>query len=402
MAKNHSQALRTLGFAYEILEDDTPRIEDAKLVNHNLTFYGFVGIQDPIRDDVNEAVATCLKAGIDIIIVTGDTYGIAVEIAKKIGLLNADYDEKAVLTGDEFSSLTDEELLLRLKDLKILCRARPLDKKRLVQLLQELGEVVAVTGDGTNDAPALNFAHVGLSMGSGTAVAKEASDITIMDDSFDSIGSAVLWGRTLYQNIQRFVVFQLSINLVAMLIVFIGSIVGHEIPLTITQMLWINLIMDTFAAGAFASLPPNKSVMNNKPRKSNEFIINKTMRNSIFITGLSFVVILLALLYYFTDEDGNISIYNLSLFFTTFVMLQFWNMFNVKALFTGKSALKSLHKSKAFLTVALAILVGQIFIVQFGGEMFRTVPISFVDWLIIFGATSLVLWIGEIKRLIFG
>ncbi|HNY44120.1 MAG: calcium-translocating P-type ATPase, PMCA-type [Bacteroidota bacterium] len=402
LAKNHSQALRTLGFAYEILEDDTPRIEDAKLVNHNLTFYGFVGIQDPIRDDVNEAVATCLKAGIDIIIVTGDTYGIAVEIAKKIGLLNADYDEKAVLTGDEFSSLTDEELLLRLKDLKILCRARPLDKKRLVQLLQELGEVVAVTGDGTNDAPALNFAHVGLSMGSGTAVAKEASDITIMDDSFDSIGSAVLWGRTLYQNIQRFVVFQLSINLVAMLIVFIGSIVGHEIPLTITQMLWINLIMDTFAAGAFASLPPNKSVMNNKPRKSNEFIINKTMRNSIFITGLSFVVILLALLYYFTDEDGNISIYNLSLFFTTFVMLQFWNMFNVKALFTGKSALKSLHKSKAFLTVALAILVGQIFIVQFGGEMFRTVPISFVDWLIIFGATSLVLWIGEIKRLIFG
>ena len=317
-------------------------------------------------------------------------------------MLNADYDEKAVLTGDEFSSLTDEELLLRLKDLKILCRARPLDKKRLVQLLQELGEVVAVTGDGTNDAPALNFAHVGLSMGSGTAVAKEASDITIMDDSFDSIGSAVLWGRTLYQNIQRFVVFQLSINLVAMLIVFIGSIVGHEIPLTITQMLWINLIMDTFAAGAFASLPPNKSVMNNKPRKSNEFIINKTMRNSIFITGLSFVVILLALLYYFTDEDGNISIYNLSLFFTTFVMLQFWNMFNVKALFTGKSALKSLHKSKAFLTVALAILVGQIFIVQFGGEMFRTVPISFVDWLIIFGATSLVLWIGEIKRLIFG
>lgn len=187
-----------------------------------------------------------------------------------------------------------------------------------------------------------------------------------------------------------------------MLIVFIGSIVGHEIPLTITQMLWINLIMDTFAAGAFASLPPNKSVMNNKPRKSNEFIINKTMRNSIFITGLSFVVILLALLYYFTDEDGNISIYNLSLFFTTFVMLQFWNMFNVKALFTGKSALKSLHKSKAFLTVALAILVGQIFIVEFGGEMFRTVPISFVDWLIIFGATSLVLWIGEIKRLIFG
>ena len=245
-------------------------------------------------------------------------------------MLNADYDEKAVLTGDEFSSLTDEELLLRLKDLKILCRARPLDKKRLVQLLQELGEVVAVTGDGTNDAPALNFAHVGLSMGSGTAVAKEASDITIMDDSFNSIGSAVLWGRTLYQNIQRFVVFQLSINLVAMLIVFIGSIVGHEIPLTITQMLWINLIMDTFAAGAFASLPPNKSVMNNKPRKSNEFIINKTMRNSIFITGLSFVVILLALLYYFTDEDGNISIYNLSLFFTTFVMLQFWNMFNVK------------------------------------------------------------------------
>ncbi|NLB85924.1 MAG: calcium-translocating P-type ATPase, PMCA-type [Bacteroidales bacterium] len=401
MAKNHSQALRTLGFAYEIIEDNNPRIEANNLINHNLTFIGFVGIADPIREDVKEAVDICKAAGIDIKIVTGDTYGTAFEIAKKIGLIENNFGKDVILSGDEFRNFTDEELMGKLKNLKILCRAKPLDKKRLVQLLQNSGEIVAVTGDGTNDAPALNFAHVGLSMGSGTAVAKEASDITIMDDSFKSIGSAVLWGRTLYQNIQRFIVFQLSINLVAMLIVFVGSIFGHEIPLTITQMLWINLIMDTFAAGAFASLPPNKNVMFNKPRQNSEFIINKKMKNNIFITGFVFVAVLLVLLFYFNDKQGNISIYNLSLFFTSFVMLQFWNMFNVKALFTGKSSLKSLFKSKGFLIVLFAILIGQVLIVEFGGKMFRTVPISLKDWLIIFGLSSLVLWVGEIKRAIF-
>lgn len=401
LEKNHAQALRTLGFAYEIIEDDKNRIQDGFLVNHNLTFYGLIGIADPLREDVPMAVQTCMKAGIDVKIVTGDTYGIAVEIAKNIGIISKTDANNLVLTGDEFAKLTDDELLPIIKELKILCRARPSDKQRLVQLLQNLGEIVAVTGDGSNDAPALNFAHVGLSMGSGTAVAKEASDITIIDDSFNSISSAVLWGRTLYQNIQKFVVFQLSINLVAMIIVLVGSILGHELPLTITQMLWINLIMDTFAAAAFASLPPNKIVMNHKPRKNNSFIINSKMSNSIFFSGISFSVLLIGLLIYFSDEYQNISIYNLSLFFTAFVFLQFWNMFNVKALFTGKSVFIGLFKSKTFLIVALAILSGQIIIVQFGGEMFRTVPLDLKDWFLLFGLSSIVLWVGEIKRILF-
>ncbi len=401
LLRYQAQAMRTLGFAYEIIEDDLPRIADGKIVNHNLTYLGIAAISDPIREDVPEAVQDCLNAGIDIKIVTGDTPGTAQEIGRQIGILGLDIPQYAVLTGQEFENMTDDEVTERLKGLKILCRARPSDKQRLVQLLQKAGEVVAVTGDGTNDAPALNYAHVGLSMGSGTSVAKEASDITILDDSFKSIGSAVMWGRSLYQNIQRFIIFQLTINVTAMIIVFVGSLFGHELPLTVTQMLWVNLIMDTFAAGALASLPPNKNVMSKKPRHNSDFIITKKMQRNILFMGLSFVAILFFLLFKLRDVNGDISNYNLTIFFTVFVMMQFWNLFNVKAFASGKSAFYQLGKSLGFLTVAALIIIGQILIVQFGGEVFRTVPISLEDWLIIIVSTSLILIIGEIRRMFF-
>ena len=280
-----------------------------------------------------------------------------------------------------------------------MCRARPTDKQRLVELLKQSGAVVAVTGDGTNDAPALNHADVGLSMGTGTSVAKEASDITLLDDSFNSIATAVMWGRSLYHNIQRFILFQLTINLSALLIVLLGSIFGQELPLTVTQMLWVNMIIDTFAAAALASLPPNPNVMEEKPRKSTDFIITKPMRNRIVGIGISFTIILLGLMYYFTNEEGVISRYNLSVFFTTFVLLQFWNMFNAKAFISGSSAFKGLSKSTGFLIVMGLIPVGQFLIVEFGGDVFRTVPLSLKDWGIIIGLTSIVLWMGEIVRL---
>ncbi|MFV0472500.1 MAG: calcium-translocating P-type ATPase, PMCA-type [Paludibacteraceae bacterium] len=399
LTQYQNQAMRTLGFAYEIIEDNIDRFENGKLINSNLVFLGITAISDPIRLDVPSAVTKCLNAGIEVKIVTGDTPGTAKEIGRQIGIWNDSDNLHNILTGVEFENLPDEEALNRVRHLKIMCRARPTDKQRLVQLLQRNGSVVAVTGDGTNDAPALNFAHVGLSMGSGTSVAKEASDITLLDDSFSSIATAVMWGRSLYQNIQRFIIFQLTINVAALIIVFLGSIFGHELPLTVTQMLWVNLIMDTFAAGALASLPPNFRVMDSKPRKNEDFIITPPMRSNILFVGFSFVVILLGLLFHFSN-NGEVSRYDLSRFFTIFVMLQFWNMFNAKAFASGKSAFYGLNKSIGFLTVAFVILVGQILIVEFGGDAFRTVPLSFKDWTIIIGSTSLVLWIGEIYRAI--
>lgn len=395
-----NQAMRTLGFAYEIINDNNDRFQNGKLVNTNLTYLGVVAISDPVREDVPAAVNTCLNAGIDIKIVTGDTPGTAKEVGRQIGIWNESDKIHNIITGIEFEALNDDEAAERVKHLKIMCRARPTDKQRLVQLLQRNGSVVAVTGDGTNDAPALNHAHVGLSMGSGTAVAKEASDITLLDDSFNSIASAVMWGRSVYQNIQRFILFQLTINVAALFIVLIGSIFGRELPLTVTQMLWVNLIMDTFAAGALASLPPNGKVMQNKPRKNEDFIITPAMRSNILLVGFAFVGLLLGMLYYYTDSEGNISRYDLSVFFSFFVMLQFWNMFNAKAFLTGRSALVDLSKSVGFIIVALVILIGQILIVQLGGEVFRTVPLKITDWAIIIGSTSLVLWIGELLRFI--
>lgn len=394
-----NQAMRTLGFAYEIIEDNNPRFADNGLINANLTYLGIAAISDPVREDVPAAVAQCLNAGIGVRIVTGDTPGTAKEIGRQIGIWNTSDTLHNIITGPEFEALSDEEAFKRVEHLKIMCRARPTDKQRLVQLLQKRGEVVAVTGDGTNDAPALNYAHVGLSMGTGTSVAKEASDITLLDDSFKSIATAVMWGRSLYQNIQRFILFQLTINVAALLIVLLGSIFGHELPLTVTQMLWVNLIMDTFAAGALASLPPNTRVMESKPRRNNDFIINPKMRVNILSVGLLFVAVLIGLLFMFS-ENGVVSPYNLSRFFTIFVLLQFWNLFNAKAFASGKSAFADLSKSSGFLIVALLILVGQYLIVEFGGEVFRTVPITFQDWAIIIGGTSSVLWIGEIIRLI--
>ncbi len=441
-----NKAMRTLGFAFQIIEDDESCFKDGKLnigaqASSNcsvpaakkvsadspvpvagLTFLGVVAISDPVRQDVPEAVKMCTNAGIGVKIVTGDTPGTAKEIGRQIGLWHDNEPETHHLTGTEFAALSDESLSERIMSLKILSRARPMDKQRLVQLLQRKDQVVAVTGDGTNDAPALNAAQVGLSMGDGTSVAKEASDITILDNSFSSISRAVMWGRSLYQNIQRFILFQLTINVAACLIVLIGAFLGTESPLTVTQMLWVNLIMDTFAAMALASLPPNEKVMLDKPRKTTDHIISKPMAKSILGVGLLFVVLLFGLVQYFKHADitsltqfsladfgrsffdfspGNgLSNYELSLFFTIFVMLQFWNMFNAKAFMAGKSAFASIALCKGFLLIALVILLGQWLIVTIGGEMFNVTALQPVDWLIIIGVTSFVLWIRELIHLI--
>ena len=394
-----NQAMRTLGFAYEIIEDEKDRFFNSKLVNSKLTYLGIAAISDPVREDVPAAVKKCLSAGIDVKIVTGDTPGTAKEVGRQIGIWNESDKLQNIITGIEFSALTDEEAGKIIQNLKIMCRARPTDKQRLVQLLQRTGSVVAVTGDGTNDAPALNFAHVGLSMGSGTAVAKEASDITLLDDSFISIATAVMWGRSVYQNIQKFILFQLTINVAALIIVLLGSIFGHELPLTVTQMLWVNLIMDTFAAGALASLPPDPQVMDHKPRRNEDFIITPAMRFNVLFVGLTFIVILLGVLFYFSN-NGSLNKYELSCFFTIFVMLQFWNMFNAKAFNSRASAFHNLKNSVGFLIVATAIFLGQIMIIEFGGDVFRTVPLSLKDWIIILASTSMVLWVGEIIRFV--
>ena len=395
-----NMAMRTLGFAFRLVEDNEPDDCVALVSENNLNFLGVVAISDPIRPDVPAAVAKFQSAGIGIKIVTGDTPGTATEIARQIGLWKPEDTERNRITGVAFAELSDEEALDRVMDLKIMSRARPTDKQRLVQLLQQKGAVVAVTGDGTNDAPALNHAQVGLSMGTGTSVAKEASDITLLDDSFNSIGTAVMWGRSLYKNIQRFIVFQLTINFVALLIVLLGSIVGTELPLTVTQMLWVNLIMDTFAALALASIPPSESVMNDKPRRSTDFIISKAMQHNIFGVGTLFLVVLMAMIYYFTNADGGMTVQRLTIFFTFFVMLQFWNLFNARVFGTTDSAFKGLTKSYGMELIVLAILGGQFLIVQFGGAVFRTEPLDWQTWLIIIGSSSLVLWIGELIRLV--
>ncbi|MDR0981710.1 MAG: calcium-translocating P-type ATPase, PMCA-type [Culturomica sp.] len=393
-----NQAMRTLGFAYKYLDDSHLSIEEE--VASGLVFLGITAISDPVRKDVPQAVAQCLNAGIQVKIVTGDTPATAREIGRQIGIWKPDDTEGQIITGVDFEKLSDEEAAKRVQKLKIMCRARPADKQRLVELLKKNGEVVAVTGDGTNDAPALNHADVGLSMGSGTSVAKEASAITLLDDSFNSIATAVMWGRSLYKNIRRFILFQLTINLTALLVVLLGSLTGNHLPLTVTQMLWVNIIIDTFAAAALASLPPNPNVMNDKPRKISDFIISKPMFRRIIGIGLSFTVLLLAMIYWFSYTDGNMSLQELSIFFTVFVLLQFWNMFNAKAFESGGSAFKGLNKSAGFLIVMPIILIGQWLIVTFGGVAFRTTPLNTATWIWMIAATSLVLWIGEITRFI--
>ena len=393
--------MHTLGFAYALVEPDEVCFIAGHLAPHiKLTFLGITAIADPVRKEVPAAVSDCLNAGIKVKIVTGDTPATAREIARQISLWTPEDGDRNIITGPEFAALDDKTLLERIPDLKVIARARPMDKERLVRLLQSQDEVVAVTGDGTNDAPALNHAHVGLSMGTGTSVAKEASDITLLDDSFNSIGTAVMWGRSLYKNIQRFIVFQLTINFVALLIVLLGSIVGTELPLTVTQMLWVNLIMDTFAALALASIPPSESVMNDKPRRSTDFIISKAMQHNIFGVGTLFLVVLMAMIYYFTNADGGMTVQRLTIFFTFFVMLQFWNLFNARVFGTTDSAFKGLTKSYGMELIVLAILGGQFLIVQFGGAVFRTEPLDWQTWLIIIGSSSLVLWIGELIRLV--
>lgn len=393
-----NKAMRTLGFAYRILENPLSGDIDLQAAANGLTFLGITAISDPIREEVPAAVGKCQSAGINIKIVTGDTPGTATEIARQIGLWTEKDTEQNRITGTAFAAMSDEEALNRIADLKIMSRARPTDKQRLVQLLQQRGEVVAVTGDGTNDAPALNHAQVGLSMGTGTSVAKEASDITLLDDSFNSIGTAVMWGRSLYKNIQRFIIFQLTINFVALFIVLVGSLVGTELPLTVTQMLWVNLIMDTFAALALASIPPSEAVMKQKPRKSSEFIITHSMGYMIFGVGLLFSCILLGMLMYFNQTPEGLTVHRLTLFFTFFVMLQFWNLFNARSFGTNDSAFKSIRTSYGMEIIILAILIGQFLIVQFGGEVFRTEPLHWKEWAGIITTTSFVLWVGEIIR----
>ena len=419
-----NQAMRTLGFAYALVGDDEPYFVAGHLAPHiRLTFLGVTAIADPVRKEVPEAVAECLQAGIQVKIVTGDTPATAREIARQISLWKPEDGDRNIITGPEFANLDDKTLLERIPDLKVIARARPMDKERLVKLLQSQDEVVAVTGDGTNDAPALNAAQVGLSMGDGTSVAKEASDITIIDNSFGSITKAVLWGRSLYRNIQKFILFQMTINVAACLIVLLGAFLGTESPLTVTQMLWVNLIMDTFAALALASLPPDERVMRDKPRHLNDNIVTRAMGKGIIGTGIAFVLLLFGLLQYFKHVDvtsiaqfdlslflanffnfspvhEGLTRYELTLFFSIFVFLQFWNMFNAKAFGNVQSAFSRLNTCKGFLWVTLIILAGQILIVSVGGALFSVTPLQLMDWVYIFAATSIVLWIGEIYRLI--
>jgi len=418
------QAMRTIGFAYKVIDDPKAVIsENGKLVVEGLQFVGITAISDPVRPDVPAAIKECMGAGIQVKIVTGDTPGTAKEIARQIGLWDDTCTDINHITGAEFAAMSDTDLSKRITHLRVISRARPLDKARLVNLLQQRGEVVAVTGDGTNDAPALKAAQVGLSMGDGTSVAKEASDITILDNSFSSIGKAVMWGRSLYLNIQRFILFQMTINVAACIIVLFGAFLGVQSPLTVTQMLWVNLIMDTFAALALASLPPSERVMSDKPRSRRANIISRTMADGIFGVGGLFVLLLFGFIQYFKNEEitsltqfsvidyfahffhfgsfqSGLSAYELSLFFSIFVMLQFWNMFNAKAYRTGKSAFAGIGNSKGFIMIALAIIVGQLLITTFGGAMFSVTPLKITDWLIIIGATSTVLWVGEALRMI--
>lgn len=408
------KAMRTLGFASCKLPAGVDGITENGVDVRDLEFMGVVAIADPVRGDVPAAINECLNAGIAIKIVTGDTPATAREIGRQIGLWSEGDGERNIITGPEFGELTDKELADRVGDLKIIARARPMDKRRLVEALQKKGQVVAVTGDGTNDAPALKAANVGLSMGDGTSVAKEASDITIIDNSFASIGRAVMWGRSLYQNLQRFILFQLTVNVVACLVVLVGAFMGTESPLTVTQMLWVNLIMDTFASMALSSLPPSRSVMDSKPRDRKSFIITSSMWRFIGGTGLLFTAIVLALVYVFEHADvtsladllhvsvgakQGLSPYELSIIFTTFVMLQFWNLFNARAYATHRSAFH-LNKCGEFVMISLVIFIGQIIIVSIGGEFFNVVPLSIEDWIIIVAGTSLVLWIGELGRVV--
>ena len=412
-----NRAMRTLGFAYQLVDDVQEAVQAGKLVGNGLHFIGVAAIADPVRADVPAAVKECIEAGISIKIVTGDTSGTAKEIARQIGLWNDEKDtERNIITGPEFAALTDAELEERILDLKIISRARPMDKKRLVETLQKKNQVVAVTGDGTNDAPALRAAHVGLSMGDGTSVAKEASDITIVDNSFSSIGKAVMWGRSLYQNIQRFLLFQLTVNVTACFLVLCGAFMGTESPLTVTQMLWINLIMDTFAAMALASLPPSESVMKDKPRDRKAFILNAPMLREIIGVGGLFFMMLLGLLYIFQHAEvnqltdlmhlqlgakGHMSAYELTLLFTIFVMTHFFYLFNARAFETGRSALH-FKGCRGLLTIATIILVGQIVMVELPGiqQFFNVVGLKFADWVIIIIGSSLVLWVRELWHLL--
>lgn len=415
LAEYQNQAMRTLAFAFRPLADGEQGITPEG-ISGRLAMLGIAAISDPVREEVPAAVTECRNAGIEVKIVTGDTTATAREIGRRIGLWSDNTDtDRNIITGPEFEALDERQLADRVMDLKIITRARPMDKKRLVEALQAHNQVVAVTGDGTNDAPALKTANVGLSMGDGTSVAKEASDITIIDNSFGSIARAVMWGRSLYLNIQRFILFQLTVNVAACLTVLFGAFTGTESPLTVTQMLWVNLILDTFAAMALASLPPSPQVMNAKPRDRSAFIITSHMKRRIISTGGLFFLLMMALLYLFRHADvesllqpwhldfsspGHISPYELSLFFTLFVMLQFWNLFNARAFGTGRSAFHIAH-CDGFIFIALLILVGQYLIVTFGGTMFSVVPLKAADWGIVFAATSAVLWVGELRRLIF-
>mgnify|MGYP002857254198 FL=1 len=409
-----NKAMRTLSMAYLELSDADFELRGGKLNINNLQFVGVFAISDPVRNDVPAAIQSCINAGIQVKIVTGDTPGTAKEIGRQIGLWTDSDTDSNILTGTAFAAMSDEELSTRVQELKILSRARPNDKERLVKMLKNQDLVVAVTGDGTNDAPALNVADVGLSMGDGTAVAKEASDMTIQDNSFHTIENAVMWGRSLYKNIQRFIMFQMTINVAACLIVLIGAFIGTESPLTVTQMLWVNLIMDTFAAIALASLPPSQTVMNEKPRNVNDSIISKSMAWNIFGVGGFFTLLLLGVLIImqhanitsvidlFSPTYGGydgLSTYELSLFFTIFVMLQFWNMFNAKAFMTGESAFARFNECKGFIMIAIIIFIGQIVIVEIGGQMFNVTHICLKDWIVIICATSMVLWVGEIDRI---
>lgn len=411
-----NKAMRTLAMAYVEADGKEELFKDGKLNTKELTFIGVFAISDPVRKDVPTAIKDCVNAGIQVKIVTGDTTGTAKEIGRQIGLWNNTDGDKNIMTGVEFAAMSDEELVNRVEDIKILSRARPNDKEGLVRLLKQKGHVVAATGDGTNDAPALNVADVGLSMGDGTAVAKEASDMTIQDNSFSTIANAVMWGRSLYKNIQRFLLFQLTVNVTACFLVLFGAFMGTESPLTVTQMLWINLIMDTFAAIALASLPPSQKVMQDKPRNRKASILSHSMRVNILGVGFFFFFLLVAMLYIFEHgeytsmvdllnfhigERDGLSTYELTLIFTTFVMTHFFYLFNARAFETGRSALH-FKGCQGLLMIVAIVFLGQIAMVEIPmlQDFFNVCGLNLQDWVIIIIGSSLVLWVHEIWHLI--
>ncbi|MDR0516841.1 MAG: calcium-translocating P-type ATPase, PMCA-type [Fibromonadaceae bacterium] len=353
------------------------KIKDEALPENDWILVGVMGIRDEVRSESVDAIKEVLEAGLNVIMITGDRKETAIAIAKDAGLMKNVRD--IVLTSDEFASNSDEEIKAKIKDIKVVARALPADKSRLVRITQELNYVVGMTGDGVNDSPALKKADVGFAMGGGTEVAKEASDIVILDDNFNSIDKAVLYGRTIFNNIRKFIVFQLTINVSAVLINFIAPLFGHENPLTIMQILWINLIMDTLAALAFGGEAALKRYMKEPPKKRDEAIVSGNMWRAIIVN--SAWIFILSLLFLFSPLKNmlfeNAQVMHTA-YFTFFVMIAMFNAFNART--DCINIFDNISGNKNFLRILGLIIVVQVALVYIGGEIFRCHGLGLAQW----------------------